>query len=85
MIPDPDPEAKGRMLEPIEECTVLMKEEYAGSVVQTLTMRKGEMNSYDADEIGWVKVVTYCIYVLVQFTFTPQPDAFIILRVSARR
>ncbi|KAG6884605.1 hypothetical protein C0993_009622 [Termitomyces sp. T159_Od127] len=58
MIPDPDPSApKGRMLEPIEECTVLVKEEYAGSVVQKLTMRKGEMLSYDADEDGWVKVV----------------------------
>ncbi|KAG6853495.1 hypothetical protein C0991_003769 [Blastosporella zonata] len=58
MIPDADPEAPpGRMLEPIEECTVLVKEEYAGSVVQKLTMRKGEMISYDADEDGWVKVV----------------------------
>ncbi|KAF8057408.1 P-loop containing nucleoside triphosphate hydrolase protein [Lyophyllum atratum] len=57
MIPDPDPERKGRMLEPIEECTVLVREEYAGSVVQKLTMRKGEMISYDADEDGWVKVV----------------------------
>ncbi|KAG6901316.1 hypothetical protein C0995_013676 [Termitomyces sp. Mi166 len=54
MIPDPD--EKGRMLEPIEECTVV-KEEYAGSVVQKLTMRKGEMKSYEADEDGWVKVV----------------------------
>jgi GTP-binding protein len=58
MIPDPDPNApKGQMLEPIEECTVIVKEEYAGSVVQKLTMRKGEMISYDADEDGWVKVV----------------------------
>ncbi|KAG6836669.1 hypothetical protein H0H93_005216 [Arthromyces matolae] len=61
MIPDPDadPSAKGlkRMLEPIEECTVLVKEEYASTVVQKLTMRKGEMVSYDTDEDGWVKVV----------------------------
>ncbi|GLB43088.1 putative elongation factor G C-terminus [Lyophyllum shimeji] len=58
MIPDPGPDApKGRMLEPIEEVTILVKEEYAGSVVQKLTMRKGEMISYDADEDGWVKVV----------------------------
>lgn len=58
MIPDPDPNApKGQMLEPVEECTVVVKEEYAGSVVQKLTMRKGEMISYDADEDGWVKVV----------------------------
>ena len=58
MIPDPSPDApKGQMLEPVEECTVIVKEEYAGSVVQKLTMRKGEMISYDADEDGWVKVV----------------------------
>lgn len=58
MIPDPDPAApKGRMLEPIEECTVVVKDEYAGGVVQKLTMRKGEMVSYDADEDGYVKVV----------------------------
>lgn len=58
MIPNPDPNApKGQMLEPIEECTVIVKEEYAGSVVQKLTMRKGDMISYDADEDGWVKVV----------------------------
>lgn len=58
MIPDPDPNAKkGSVLEPIEECTVLVREEYAGAVVQKLTMRKGEMKSYDADEEGWVKVV----------------------------
>ncbi|KAG5726858.1 GTP-binding protein TypA/BipA like protein [Termitomyces sp. T112] len=55
MIPDPD--AEGRMLEPIEECTVLVREEYAGAVVQKLTIRKGEMVSYETDEEGWVKVV----------------------------
>lgn len=58
LIPDPDPAApKGRMLEPIEECTVLVREEYASSVVQKLTMRKGEMLSYDAEDDGWVKIV----------------------------
>ncbi|KAG5726860.1 GTP-binding protein TypA/BipA like protein [Termitomyces sp. T112] len=55
MIPDPD--AEGRMLEPIEECTVLVRGEYAGAVVQKLTIRKGEMVSYETDEEGWVKVV----------------------------
>ncbi|KAH0580198.1 hypothetical protein H2248_001719 [Termitomyces sp. 'cryptogamus'] len=30
MIPDPD--AEGRILEPIEECTVLVREEYAGAM-----------------------------------------------------
>ncbi|KAF8896166.1 GTP-binding protein TypA [Infundibulicybe gibba] len=61
MIPDPD--TPGRMLEPIEECTVMVKEEYAGCVVQKLTLRKGEMVSYDqcesegGGEEGWVKVV----------------------------
>ncbi|KIM34879.1 hypothetical protein M413DRAFT_450027 [Hebeloma cylindrosporum] len=63
MIPDPErnPEGKshGAWLEPIEECTVSVKEEYAGGVVQKLTMRKGEMKSYDAGEPeeGWVKIV----------------------------
>jgi GTP-binding protein len=47
----------GGKLEPIEECTVLVKEEYAGGVVQKLTMRKGEMVSYETEEDGWVKVV----------------------------
>ncbi|KAF4622429.1 hypothetical protein D9613_008997 [Agrocybe pediades] len=63
MIPDPElnPEGKpnGAMLEPIEECTVVVKEEYAGGVVQKLTMRKGEMKSYDSGEPeeGWVRIV----------------------------
>ena len=57
MLPDPDPSRPGGKLEPIEECTVLVKEEYAGSVVQKLTLRKGEMVSYDTEEVGWVKVV----------------------------
>lgn len=57
MLPDPDPSKPGGKLEPIEECTVLVKEEYAGSVVQKLTLRKGEMVSYDTEEDGWVKVV----------------------------
>jgi len=37
----PDPENPGKMLEPIEECMVLVREEYAGTVVQKLNMRKG--------------------------------------------
>ncbi|KAG5734436.1 GTP-binding protein TypA/BipA like protein [Termitomyces sp. T112] len=53
----PDPDAEGRMLEPIEECTVLIREEYAGAVVQKLTIRKGEMVSYETNEEGWVKAV----------------------------
>ncbi|KAH9475560.1 50S ribosomal subunit assembly factor BipA [Psilocybe cubensis] len=63
MIPDPEknPEGKanGAWLEPIEEVTVMVREEYAGSVVQKLTMRKGEMKSYDSGEPeeGWVKIV----------------------------
>ncbi|KDR71900.1 hypothetical protein GALMADRAFT_253685 [Galerina marginata CBS 339.88] len=54
-----DPERKGAFLEPIEECTVVVREEYAGGVVQKLTMRKGEMKSYEAGdpEEGWVKIV----------------------------
>ncbi|TFK35388.1 isoprenoid synthase domain-containing protein [Crucibulum laeve] len=48
----------GSKLEPIEEVTVLVKEEYTGGVVQKLTIRKGEMISYDVDDTGegWVKV-----------------------------
>jgi GTP-binding protein len=63
MIPDPvlNPEGhkKGVWLEPIEECTVVVREEYAGGVVQKLTLRKGEMKSYESGdpEEGWVKVV----------------------------
>lgn len=55
----PDPENPGGKLEPIEECTVFVKDEYAGGVVQKLTMRKGEMISYDADDTqeGFVKIV----------------------------
>ena len=41
MLPDPDPSRPGGKLEPIEECTMLVKEEYAGSMVQKFTMRKG--------------------------------------------
>ena len=57
MIPDPD--KKASFLEPIEECTVVVREEYAGAVVQKLTLRRGEMKSYDAGdpEEGWVRVV----------------------------
>lgn len=46
-------------LEPIEECTVLVKEEYAGGVVQKLVKRRGELRSYDTGEPeeGWVRIV----------------------------
>lgn len=63
MIPDPDlnPEGlkKGVWLEPIEECRVVVREEYAGVVVEKLTLRKGEMKSYESGdpEEGWVNVV----------------------------
>ncbi|PPQ78778.1 hypothetical protein CVT25_010651 [Psilocybe cyanescens] len=63
MIPDPErnPEGKasGAWLEPIEEVTVVVREQYAGSVVQKLTMRKGDMKSYEAGEPeeGWIKIV----------------------------
>ncbi|KAF9003021.1 GTP-binding protein TypA [Cyathus striatus] len=53
----PDPENPGQKLEPVEEVTVLVREEYAGTVVQKLTMRKGTMLSYDVEEEGWVKIV----------------------------
>ncbi|KAF8817636.1 P-loop containing nucleoside triphosphate hydrolase protein [Phlegmacium glaucopus] len=48
---------KGAWLEPIEECTVVVWEEYAGGVVQKLTLRKGEMKSYESGdpEEGWFR------------------------------
>ncbi|KAF8152574.1 P-loop containing nucleoside triphosphate hydrolase protein [Crassisporium funariophilum] len=63
MIPDPklnpDGHKHGAWLEPIEECTVVVKEQYASGVVQKLTLRKGEMKSYESGdpEEGWVKVI----------------------------
>jgi GTP-binding protein len=48
----PDPEKPGRFLEPVEECTILVKEKYAGKVVEKLTMRKGEMKTYETMEIA---------------------------------
>ncbi|KAJ7474850.1 GTP-binding protein TypA [Mycena latifolia] len=48
---DPD---TGEMLEPIESCTIVVRDEYASGVVQKLTQRKGEMHSYDVvdEDIG---------------------------------
>ncbi|KAJ6531388.1 GTP-binding protein TypA [Mycena vulgaris] len=48
---DPD---TGEMLEPIESCTIVVRDEYAGGVVQKLTQRKGEMHSYDVvdEDVG---------------------------------
>jgi predicted membrane GTPase involved in stress response len=37
----PDPERPGQLLEPIEEVSIFVHENYAGQVVQKLTMRKG--------------------------------------------
>lgn len=60
LIPDPN-QSGGRpaFLEPIEECTVLVKEEFAGCVVQKLTRRRGELKSYDTGEPeeGWVRII----------------------------
>ncbi|KAF9073831.1 hypothetical protein BDP27DRAFT_1318228 [Rhodocollybia butyracea] len=46
------------MLEPIEACTINVREEYAGKVIEKLTMRKGEMHLYENGdpEEGWVKI-----------------------------
>ncbi|KAF5367751.1 hypothetical protein D9758_009863 [Tetrapyrgos nigripes] len=49
------------MLEPIEECVIRVKEEYAGSVIEKLTLRKGEMMNYAsgaeaAGEEGYVRI-----------------------------
>lgn len=43
MIKDED----GQMLEPVEDVTIVVREQYAGGVVQKLTQRKGEMSGYD--------------------------------------
>jgi GTP-binding protein TypA/BipA len=60
LIPDPNSAGtKPTFLEPVEECTVLVKEEYAGGVVEKLTKRRGELRSYDSGdpEEGWVRIV----------------------------
>lgn len=60
LIRDPNHSGnKPAFLEPVEECTILVKEEYAGGVVQNLTMRRGELRSYDTGdpEEGWVRIV----------------------------
>ncbi|KAJ3836756.1 elongation factor G C-terminus-domain-containing protein, partial [Lentinula raphanica] len=45
-------------LEPIESCTINVREEYAGKVIEKITMRKGEMHLYENGdpEEGWVKI-----------------------------
>ncbi|KAJ7017296.1 P-loop containing nucleoside triphosphate hydrolase protein [Mycena alexandri] len=49
-----DPDMPGGWLEPVEACTVVVREEYASGVVQKLTQRKGEMRSYDVvdEDVG---------------------------------
>ncbi|KAF7378098.1 GTP-binding protein [Mycena sanguinolenta] len=50
----PDPDVKGGWLEPVESCVIVVREEYAGGVVQKLTQRKGEMHSYEVvdEDVG---------------------------------
>ncbi|KAH6892820.1 GTP-binding protein TypA [Coprinopsis sp. MPI-PUGE-AT-0042] len=57
----PDPERPGQLLEPIEEVSIFVHENYAGQVVQKLTMRKAEMISYDTDDSqeGWIKIIMH--------------------------
>lgn len=55
MIKDPDNPAV--TLEPVEEVTLILNEEFSGTVIQKLTMRKGTMISYDQAEPGFVKIV----------------------------
>jgi len=60
LIPDPNCSGgKQSFLEPIEECTVLVKDEYASGVVQKLTKRRGELRLYESDhpEEGWTRIV----------------------------
>ncbi|KAK0189718.1 P-loop containing nucleoside triphosphate hydrolase protein [Armillaria mellea] len=54
MIPDPD--NPGQNLEPIEDCVIIVKEEWAGTVIQKLTMRKGEMKNYEPAEPGFMRI-----------------------------
>ncbi|KAK0463177.1 GTP-binding protein TypA [Desarmillaria tabescens] len=54
MIPDPD--NPGQKLEPIEDCVIIVKEEWAGTVIQKLTMRKGEMKNYEPAEPGFMRI-----------------------------
>jgi GTP-binding protein len=48
----PDPEDAGKWLEPVEECSIVVKDEYAGSVVEKLTLRKGILVSYEPASNG---------------------------------
>lgn len=52
-----DPENPKQKLEPIEECTIIVKEEWASTVIQKLTLRKGEMKMYEPAEPGFSKLV----------------------------
>ena len=56
MKPDPNNLPKG-LLEPVEECTIIVKEDYASTVIQKLTTRKGEMKIYEPAEPGFFKIV----------------------------
>ncbi|KAK7458173.1 hypothetical protein VKT23_010081 [Stygiomarasmius scandens] len=59
---EPNESTGAGMLEPIEECVIRVREEYAGSVIEKLTLRKGEMKAYYAadseagGEEGFVRI-----------------------------
>ncbi|MEL6978838.1 MAG: translational GTPase TypA [Pseudomonadota bacterium] len=50
-------EAEGERLEPIEECTIDVDEEYSGVVVEKLATRKGEMTDMRASGGGKTRIV----------------------------
>ncbi|KAF7762339.1 hypothetical protein Agabi119p4_8932 [Agaricus bisporus var. burnettii] len=55
----PDEENPGQCLEPVEECNVTVKEQYAGTVVEKLTLRKRTLISYDPSSDDFVKITVH--------------------------
>ncbi|KAF7760067.1 hypothetical protein Agabi119p4_11762 [Agaricus bisporus var. burnettii] len=54
-----DEENPGQWLEPVEECNIIVKEQYAGTVVEKLTLRKGTLVSYDPSSDDFVKITVH--------------------------
>ncbi len=47
----------GELLEPVEEVVVSVPEEYSGSVISKLNMRKGMMTQMESDGNGYTKII----------------------------
>ncbi|KIY51380.1 hypothetical protein FISHEDRAFT_37218 [Fistulina hepatica ATCC 64428] len=54
MLPDPD--NPGHKLEPIESCTIMVATQFAGTVIQKLTLRRGELLNQEEVESGFMKI-----------------------------